>query len=59
MRARRGRVALFAGFGVVGECEAGADEEDVARADVAALGRGADVEVLGLAAGEEGGEWDA
>ena len=52
-------VALLGRFAVVGDCEAAADEEDVAREDIAALGLGADVQPLGFSAGGEGGEGDA
>ena len=39
----RARVVVF--------CPAGADEEDIADLDVAALGGGSDVDALGFAAG--------
>jgi hypothetical protein len=46
-------VALLAGFLVVLVDEAGADEDDVADLDVAALGGGPDVDALSFAAGLE------
>lgn len=52
-------VALLAGFLVVLVDEAGADEDDVADLDVAALGGGPDVDALGFAAGLEVGVGDA